>query len=93
MKTITLQIGNSDDKLSQREWSIFCKLIDKQVQSQAFAVHFSGYSMPDAPWQNACWVFEMEEDIIEHFQRDIRITRQIYRQDSVAWIEGQALFV
>jgi len=93
MKTITLQIGNSDDKLFQREWSMFCKLIDQQVQSQASAVHFSGHSMPDAPWQNACWVFEIEEDIIDDFQKEIRVIRQIYQQDYVAWIEGQTLFV
>jgi hypothetical protein len=93
MKTITLQIGNSDDKLTQREWSKFSKLVDKQVQSKAAAVHFSGCSMPDAPWQNACWVFEMDKDFVADLKAELSQIRANYQQDSVAWTEGQTAFV
>lgn len=56
MDTITIQIGNSDNKLSQMEWSAFIKDVVEVVESLASVVHFYGTSLGDAPWQNAAWV-------------------------------------
>ncbi len=83
-RCITIQIGNSDNKLTQQEWSSFCKEIDSIV-SNTIPVHFSGHSLPNKPWQNACWVGEYtEEDAVQRMLSRIKLCRETYKQDSVA---------
>ena len=93
MKTITLQIGNSDDKLTQCEWSLFVGTVENDIRKRRANWHFSGLSRGDASWQNACWVLEMEPEEIELLKVDLTATRQAYNQDSVAITEGQTAFV
>lgn len=97
MKTITLQIGNSDDKLSQRDWSYFVNEIDHYLNvtmSRYITIHFSGSSHSYAPWQNFCWVFQKLNDEIEQYVLDniksqiVIFAKEKYRQDSIAWTEG-----
>lgn len=40
MKTATIQIGNSDDKLTQSEWSDFVSAIKDAVQRFSERIHF-----------------------------------------------------
>ena len=100
MKTITLQIGNSDDKLSQRDWSYFVNEIDHYLNvtmTRYTTIHFSGSSHSYAPWQNHCWVFEVVEDdqlVIDGIKNQIsRLSKEKYYQDSIAWTEGVTEFV
>ena len=93
MKTITLQIGNSDDKLTQREWAAFVGDIDHEINVLAEDVHFCGFSPGDAPWQNACWVFELETDRENELKALVTGHRARFKQDSVAWTKGQTAFV
>jgi hypothetical protein len=89
--TVTLQIGNTDNKLSQQEWSAFYKAIDNAVSYFARRVHFSGCSSSDEPRQNACWVFEIDND--EELRSAITRIRQDHRQDSAAWSVGVTEFL
>lgn len=93
MKTITLQIGNSDDKLSQRDWSYFVNEIDHYLNvtmSRYITIHFSGSSHSYAPWQNFCWVFQKLNDEIEQYVLDniksqiVIFAKEKYRQHSIA---------
>lgn len=95
MKTVTLQIGNSDDKLSQQEWSNFICMVDETITMFRGNLHFSGGSAADKPWQNYCFVFELDEDILvtKSFQHQLKDIREKYKQDSIAWLEGNNLFV
>lgn len=88
MKTITIGIGNSDDKLTQLEWSSFIQSINAIVEKNAHEVHFTGFSIPTAIWQNACWVFEVSDERVEKIKAEIHKVRRGFRQDAVAWIEG-----
>lgn len=97
MKTITLQIGNSDDKLSQRDWSYFVNEIDHYLNvtmTRYVTIHFSGSSHSYAPWQNHCWVFEKINDKFEDYvlgtikKQVSKCAKEIYKQDSIAWTEG-----
>jgi hypothetical protein len=95
MKTITVQIGNSDDKLTQNQWSDFVNKIDRAIQLAKARIHFMGGSYNDAPWQNFCWVFQLPEDNRESgslFQH-LKLIRKDFQQDSLAWTEGETLFV
>lgn len=91
--TVTIQIGNSDDKLSQSEWSHYVCYMRVVVEEYATKVHFSGLSDGDAPWQNACWVIEPIEDDISDLVIDIRRVRKMFRQESMAITVGTTRMV
>ena len=101
MKTITVQIGNSDDKLSQSEWSQFTSKIMYEIEINASEIHFSGSSDPLAAWQNAAFVFCIRDYgfmgndrfFIDNLKSVLSKIAKLYRQDSIAWTEGETEFV
>lgn len=95
MKTITIQIGNSDDKLTQNEWSEFVSKVDRALELFNARVHFRGGSYNDAPWQNFCWVFLYHEDNSNSgaLRAHLGLLRKDFKQDSLAWAEGNTLFI
>lgn len=93
MKTITIQIGNSDDKLTQAEWSFYVWSIRKAIDSCCEYVHFAGGSPGAAAWQNFCWVVDVEKRNQNDLRVKIEKARKQYRQDSVAWTEGETEFI
>lgn len=54
-----IQIGNSDDRLSQGEWSRFIAEMRDLFRPSGFQVHGEWFSGPDQPWQNANWTVEV----------------------------------
>ncbi len=91
MNTVTIQIGNTDDKLTQKEWSDFVLAVDTEIQSLAKEVHFFGGSVNYSPWQNVCWVITIEK---LHFLKDaLQAIRMMYKQDSVAMTVGTTEFI
>jgi hypothetical protein len=85
--TVYMSIGNSDDKLTQREWSEFYVRMAAEVASLA-QIHGAWFSNPAGPWQNACWCLEFASEAIAKIARDTAAEiREKYRQDSVAWAE------
>lgn len=87
---VYVSIGNSDDKLTQRQWAEFCADVDNAVDSMAHAVHGAWFSLSDSMWQNACWCFEPDKDRIGILKRYLAQTAKRYSQDSVAWAEVKA---
>lgn len=94
MKTVTLQIGNSDDKLTQLEWASFIgRVKDLLDDTPTVTVHFFGCSHGAECWQNACWVFVIDSKYIPQTTREITVLRDRYKQDSAAWTEGSTAFI
>lgn len=93
MKYVSIQIGNSDGKLSQVEWSEFVLEMQKAIERHASQIHFFGGSVNWAKWQNACWVLEVGESEILRLRNVIAKTRDHYNQDSACWLEGKAEFI
>lgn len=91
MKTVCIQIGNSDDNLSQLKWANFCDAISTAVTFRAHQVHFSAPSIGWQSWQNACWIFEIENP--SQLKREVNRIRNNYDQVSIAWLEGETEFV
>jgi hypothetical protein len=93
MRTITVQIGNSDNKLSQREWASFCNAVHRTIVYHTHniidSIHFSAPSVGWADWQNSAWVFECEDVEIEELKDRLFIIRKEYKQDSVAFTLGK----
>ena len=93
MKTVTVLIGNSDDKLRQSAWSEFVQIAGAIINVCSSVVYFSGASNSTAVWQNAAWVFAIEENKLDILKRDLKELRQTYLQDSVAVVVGQTEMV
>jgi hypothetical protein len=93
MKTITLLIGNSDNKLTQCQWKDFCNQVHERVDIWSEEIHFSAPSVGWADWQNASWVFICKEKFIDDLKIEISEIRKRFLQNSVAWTEGNTEFV
>lgn len=94
MKTITIQIGNSDDKLTQKEWARFWADINHEIVLCAGGkIHFCGLSPSQQPWQNGCWVVEIDGSQALALRDSLKRVREEHKQDSIAWTEGDTAFV
>lgn len=84
--TIYVSIGNSDDKLTQLQWSCFVNAVDSTIRAYSNTVHGYWLSAPDSQWQNACWCFELG-DARSAFalRRYLRLHAHHYSQESIAW--------
>lgn len=90
--TVTIQIGNSDDKLTQKEWSCFVRDVRAHIQENC-ETHFDGGSRGDARWQNHCWVVAVPVDLIAALKVILFGIRRNYGQESVAFTVGETFFV
>jgi hypothetical protein len=88
--TVVVQIGNSDNKLTQVEWSDFIRNVHNAV-SKISEVHFTGFSAPDAPWQNACFIINSYS--MDGLTSELRFICKRFRQDSIALTIGKTEFV
>ena len=93
MATITIQIGNGDDKLTQKEWAKFVRDMEKTIKKSAEAVHFTGFSHGGAEWQNSAWVFECPEEKLPELKQEAARLGKKFGQDSVAWTPGVTEFI
>lgn len=91
--TVTIQIGNSDNKLSQEDWSSYVQEIRETVEGNAHEIHFFGGSPTWYRWQNVAWVAVIPNDRIEELKQELRRVRNSYNQDSVAFTPGGTEFV
>ena len=96
MKTVTIQIGNTDNKLSQSEWASFCNSVHRAITFHTHdivdAIHFSAPSVGWADWQNAAWVFDITDDEGLQLWDRMKVLAGDFRQDSIAWTEGVTVF-
>lgn len=92
MTTLSVLIGNSDNKLTQREWSEYIHDVADLIIDLDYQVHFRGYSDPAEPWQNACWVLEADDGFAVLVDRLKKIA-WAYHQDSIAVVQGETHFV
>jgi hypothetical protein len=98
MDVAVIQIGNSDDKLDQVDWSSFVYAVNDIILEYRYKIHFHGVSVGSAPWQNACWVLEIESDkagmaMITVLRRELARVAKDYCQDSIALSLGDTEFV
>jgi hypothetical protein len=91
VKIAVIQIGNSDDKLTQLEWCGYCTKVAAIVNDLANQIHFSGGPANNAPWQNWCWVIAIHENNLVSLRDELLKVREKFRQDSVALIIGGGL--
>jgi hypothetical protein len=99
MSTAYITIGNSDNKLTQAQWSEFRHAVDlavSQAAAEGACVQFHGYSLPAAPWQNAMWAIELPDDlplVRQELRHRVAQLAWIYNQDSIAWAQADVEFL
>jgi hypothetical protein len=93
VKTITVQIGNSDDKLTQSEWSDYVDNTKRYIQSFCEKMHFFGGSATYKSYQNVAFVFEIRDRYIEELEQKLKEIRESFKQDSIAWSESVTKFI
>jgi hypothetical protein len=93
MRTITIQIGNSDDKLSQARWAEYVAGMRRLVLLYCGTIHFFGAPSNYEMWQNAAWVFTCPDQNISSVKAKVARLRAEFHQDSVAWTEGETQFI
>lgn len=82
---VYISIGNSDDKLSQREWHNFYVATSWLIHRSAETVHGQWVSEPAAAWQNACWCVEINPSMGDWLRDRLATLASDHRQDSIAW--------
>lgn len=83
--TVFAAIGNSDDKLTQWQWSEFVNSFVNIVRIHASKIHGEWVSESSAPFQNACMCFEITEAAEPALRWALAQLRATYLQDSLAW--------
>lgn len=91
--TVTVQIGNSDDKLTQRQWAQFVQFTNSAINTLSSAVHFSGFSAANAEWQNAAWVFLIAPEKEDELRKSLTRVRRSFNQDSIGYTVGNTEFI
>lgn len=89
----TIQIGNSDNKLTQQEWSQFVDEIREATNTDGIETHFFASSEGSKPWQNACWVVAIRETEVEDMLKTVKKIRRRYKQESVAIVLGDVRLI
>lgn len=91
--TVYVSIGNSDDKLSQKEWNRFWVAFRFRVFNYAERVHGDWHSIPFSPYQNACLCIEIPRLAAETLRAELRKLAAEFGQDSIAWAEALTDFL
>jgi hypothetical protein len=91
--SVAVLIGNTDNKLTQAEWSVFCQDVRDVLASLSTVKHFSGGSDWDAPWQTGCFVVAMTRCNFEKLPTGLLPLVNKYRQDAIAVFGGEVKLV
>lgn len=103
-KTITILIGNSDNKLSQADWCRFINDISQEVgfNTELGEIHFAGGSAANVSWQNYAFVFNLSDSKVTKsgitlmgasLKERVSAIGKVYKQDNVAWVEGDTQLI
>ena len=88
MITAYVSVGNSDDRLSQADWSAYVQQVRIMLGPRARETHGEWYSLPDQPYQNACFCVVLADPDVPAVQAELTRLREAWGQDSVAWAEA-----
>lgn len=83
---VYISAGNSDDKLTQRDWALLQTRIVNEIRQLAH-IHGNWYSAPHAAFQNMCVCAEMTEASAGMLKATMAELASQFRPDSIAWAE------
>lgn len=93
MITLCVSIGNTDNKLTQYEWAKFVRAVGELLQCYETMRFFFGGSETYAPWQNVCWLVQVNDAQLPEIKASLSGIRELYKQDSafVLWGAGELI--
>lgn len=93
-KTVVIQIGNSDDKLSQADWAAFVYAMRHDaILKNCVQIHFAGAPGNAERWQNFAFVVECREEQVAPLKAAVTDIRGVFNQDSAAVTVGDTEFI
>jgi hypothetical protein len=87
--SIYVSIGNSDDKLTQKEWSEFCNDLHTEIIAFRGSIHGRWFSASSDIYQNACICFEISDSNAKRLKGALKVLARQYGQDWIAWAEAE----
>ncbi len=98
--TYYVSIGNSDDKLTQKEWSEFCQelrgFFNYEQNSGAIQIHGIWYSASSSQYQNMCiaFVFLANNHVqVGDYEIFLAGLAKMYQQDYIAFAKANTKFI
>lgn len=87
--TVYVSVGNSDDKLSQVDWSRYVAEVFAATRVHGVQTFGEWWSSPGSIYQNACTGFLIPDDPVgrRHLQDLLTKIRTRFGQDSLAWVQ------
>lgn len=84
---VYISIGNSDDNLSQKEWSDYWHEVNNLMAGMRIKFHGRWTSNTHDEYQNACWCVEFNavDSWIDYLKSRLGGIAEKHRQDSIAW--------
>lgn len=86
--TVYASIGNSDDKLTQQEWSAFHEVFTSLIKRAATQVYGDWLSASNSLYQNACMGFAVAPSMAAALKTALKELAVEFKQDSIAWAEA-----
>lgn len=83
--TIYASIGNSDNKLTQQEWSEFFLVFNAAMTLVSDQIYGVWASRTTDRYQNACIAIRMKKKHLAHLKNDLSEIAEDYKQDSIAF--------
>ena len=89
-----VSIGNSDNKLNQKDWARFAEVVDHIIDVADVKLYGVWYSLPNSIYQNACWAFEVTSSGGHiRLKGELRNVARMFMQDSIAWAVSETEFI
>lgn len=90
---IVISVGNTDNKLTQQEFSNYVKQIDALVETYCTQKHFFGGSNTYDAWQNVTWLCDIEQINLGNLEVHLSFARRYFKQDSIFFLSGVGKFI
>lgn len=93
MINICVSIGNTDNKLSQHEWAKFVRAVGEMLRGYETMRYFFGGSATYEPWQNVCWLCQVNDAQLVEIKANLTNLRELYGQESayILWGVGELI--
>lgn len=93
MKTLTVLIGNTDNKLTQQQWNRYVHDVDYWLLHYQDGRYFFGGCATWEPFQNMCWVISIENERLEMLKDQLYELCVHFNQDNIAILVGETEFI
>ena len=93
--TVTILVGNSDDRLTQQLWSEMIAAVREIVVFGSLGgnVMFEGFTDGAERWQTACWVIVLPDDpfVPATMREQLRGVAVAFEQQSILWVQADRI--